>query len=349
MSERLALGLIGCGEIAVQTSQCILASESARVVHCMDVREELALDLAAGHEARATDRLEGVLGDEEVRAVVISTPHHLHAPLSVRCAQAGKHVLVEKPIACTLAEADDMIAAADRAGVRLAVMHPQRLDFPFVKARELVRAGALGDVLAVKIHAMSLKPEHYWHGGYTGRVKDDWRISLATSGGGFLIMNLIHNLDSMVSVLDPAPERIYAEYATLRTPVEVEDFVSFVMRLGGGAVVSLDGASAAVGGESFGDRIYGQKGQIVLGKPLRVFLAEPWEQIEAGQWVEVPAPQDGPDSRTLCIDGFARAVLGEGAGPAPVWGREGRRALEIARGAYLSMQRGGPVTFPVQE
>jgi predicted dehydrogenase len=347
MSERVNFAIVGCGEISLHTSESVLASRRARVVHCMDVRRDLAADLAARHGARFTDRLEDVLADDEVRAVIVPTPHFQHAPLSIRAARVGKHVLVEKPLACTLAEADAMIAAADEAGVRLGVFHPQRLAFGYAEARRLVRAGALGRIVAYKIHAMSHKPPHYWHGGYTGRVPDDWRIHLETSGGGYLIMNLIHNLDSMVSILDPAPQRIYAEYATLSTPVEVEDFVSFVMRLDGGAIVSLDGSSAAVGAESFGDRVYGQRGQVAVNRSCRVFLHEPWEGLPAGQWVELSPPEGAPDARTAYLDAFAEAILT--GGEVPVSGREGRRALEIARGAYLSMQRGGPVSFPVSE
>ena len=347
MTDRIDFAFIGCGEISVHSSNSILESQRCRVVHCMDIRGEMARDNAARHDARHTTNLDDVLGDEEVRAVIVSTPHWQHAPLSIAAAEAGKHVLVEKPIACTLDEADAMIDAADAAGVKLGVFHPQRLGFAHATAREMVAGGAIGKVAAYKIHDLGNKPEHYWHGGYTGRVKDDWRIALASSGGGYLIMNQIHNLDSMVSILDPAPRRIYGEYGTFNTPVEVEDFISFVMRLAGGAIVSLDGSSAAVGAESHGDRIYGSKGQIAMGNPPRVYLDEPWGQIEAGEWVELRPPEGHPNSRPAYLDAFAEAILTDGAAPVP--GREGRRALEIARGAYLSMQRGGPVEFPVSE
>jgi predicted dehydrogenase len=347
MTDRINFAFIGCGEISVQSSDSILESRRCRLVHCMDIRGELAEDLAARHDARHTTNLDDVLGDDEVQAVVIPTPHWQHAPLSIAAAEAGKHVLVEKPIACTLDEADAMIASADAAGVILGVFHPQRLGFAQEKARELVAAGAIGQVAAYKIHNVSCKPAHYWHGGYTGRVTDDWRIPLATSGGGYLIMNEIHNLDSMVSILDPAPRRIYAEYGTFNTPVEVEDFISFVMRLDGGAIVSLDGASAAPGAESHGDRVYGTKGQIAIGNSCRVYLDEPVGDLAAGEWVELRPPEGYPNSRTAYLDAFAEAVAT--GGQPPVTGREGRRAFEIVRGAYLSMHRGAPVEFPVSE
>ena len=247
MSDRVNFGLIGCGEIAAQTSRAILESANARVVHCMDLVADLAADLAGKHGAKSTAHLDDLLADRDVQAVIVSTPHYMHAPLTVQAARAGKHVLSEKPMACTLSQADEMIAAAAAAGVKLGVLFPARLAFPYRKAAELLAGGAVGQVLAVKLHGMGNKPAGYWAGGWTGRVKTDWRPKLATSGGGFLIMNQIHDLDMVVGLLGLRPTRIYAEYGTFRTPVEVEDFLSFVMRTESGTLVSLDGASAAIG------------------------------------------------------------------------------------------------------
>ncbi len=348
MAEKLGIGMIGCGEIAVKTSGAVKDSDVVRVVNCTDPVRSVAEDLAQKHGARVSDDLDGLLADDEVEAVVISTPHFLHSPLGVKAMEAGKHCLTEKPLAHTLAGADAMIEAAGKAGVKLCVLFPLRFTFGAQKAREMVAAGAIGKVVAVKLHSMGDKPAHYWHGGYTERVKDDWRVTLDKSGGGYLIMNLIHNIDTMISIVDPRPERIYSEYGTFRTPVEVEDFISFVMRLEGGAIVSLDGSSAAIGGESFGDRIYGEKGSIALsGGGIKVHLLEPWEDVKAGEWVTLAAPAGFPNTRAKVVEEFARAVMSEGE--VPISGREGRRSLEIVRGAYLSMKRGSPVEFPVKE
>ena len=376
MSEKFRFGFIGCGEIAIHSSQAVLASESCRVVHCMDIRGELAEKMAAGHGARVSTRVEDILADKEVQGVVISTPHSLHEPLTVQAARAGKHVLCEKPIACTLAQADSMIEACERAGVKLGILLPVRLGFGVQKARELVAAGAIGRVLAYQFHAMLHKPATYWQAGYSGTCKDDWRTRLATSGGGVLMINMVHNLDCFIHILDPRPQRIYAEYATLTTPVEVEDYVSFVMRLQDsptvqeGAIVSLDASSAAPGKEYYGDRIYGQKGQIAFNRRkadapaaprgprgLHVYLEEPFEgatlgdvkvaPIKAKEWIELLPPPDYPESRKRILEDLAQAAL-TGRDPA-VSGKQARRSLEIVRGAYLSMQRGRPVEFPVKE
>lgn len=242
MADKVGFGLIGCGEITVDTAQQMALTSNSRIVHCMDVNKELAGDLAKKYSApKFTGNVDELLADKAVEAVIISTPHFLHEPLTLKAVQAGKHVLTEKPIACTLEQADRMIGAADKAKVKLGVLYPVRLCWQWLKAAELYRAGAIGKLIAVKFHAVSQKPESYWHGGYSQRSKGDWRVSMEKSGGGCLIMNTSHSIDAAISVLDPKPTRIYAEYGTFATPVEVEDFISFVMRGGRLAVVGRFG------------------------------------------------------------------------------------------------------------
>src|SRR5712692_7965486 len=113
MAEQLAFGIVGCGEIAVQTAKGIAQAGNARVARAMDTREELARDLGEVYGGPWSARLE----DPAVQALYIAVPHYLHAEIAVRAAHAGKHVLCEKPICTTLADADQMIVAARKAGV----------------------------------------------------------------------------------------------------------------------------------------------------------------------------------------------------------------------------------------
>jgi len=347
--ERFRYALVGCGEIAVATSDCILKSDAVEVVACMDVTESLAADLAGRHGVRHTTSYEDILADESVDAVILSTPHFLHAPQTIAAAGAGKHVLTEKPIACDLSQADAMIAATDAAGVKLDVLYPVRFSYPYDTARQLVADGAIGEVTAVGLRGMYEKPETYWTGGYSKRAKTDWRMLKAKAGGGMTLTNMSHNLDALVAICDMRPTRIYAEYDNLRTPdAEVEDVMAFVMRLEGGAIVNLLASSAAPGKDNDGDRIYGRKGQLHMTyRKLRVWLNEPHEHLPAGEWIELTAPEGYRDGRLRHVEDFAVAVATDGE--PPVSGRQARRALEIIRGAYLSMERGRPVDFPVVE
>src|SRR5205085_11266873 len=119
VAEQLAFGIIGCGEIAVSTAKGIAEAGNARVARTMDTTEELARDLGQAYGAPWSTRLDDVLSDPAVQAVYIAVPHDLHADIAIKAAQAGKHILCEKPISTNLADADRMIAAARKAGVGL--------------------------------------------------------------------------------------------------------------------------------------------------------------------------------------------------------------------------------------
>jgi len=343
MDRELKIGIIGCGEIAVSHAHSIADARNARIVMTMDVKGEVAKDLADRYGAAYTTDLDEMLSNSDVDAVYIATPHYLHAPISVKAADAGKHVMVEKPIAVNLQQAQDMIETAKRNGVLLSVCFVMRYRPDVRKAKELIERGAIGDVIALKMSAMVDKPASYWHGGYSGRVKTDWRTKKDQSGGGILIMNAVHNIDVMRFITGLEAIRVYAEYDTFVTPVEVEDWINVIIRYDNGAIGSIDASSCARGKGDFGDRIFGEEGQIVLGTPLRIYTTLPVEGLEPGKWNEVQLPRIG-NPRTLYIEEFAESVF-SGADKPPVTGEDGLKALQIITAAYESGEKHQPVTF----
>ncbi len=343
MDKELRIGIIGCGEIAVSHARSIADARNARIVMTMDVKREVAKDLADRYGAAHTTDLDEVLSNPDVDAVYIATPHYLHAPISIKAADAGKHVMVEKPIAVDLQQARDMIEAAERNGVLLSVCFVMRYRPDVRKAKELLGQGVIGDVIALKMSAMGDKPASYWHGGYSGRVKTDWRTKKDQSGGGILIMNAVHNIDMMRFITGLEAVRVYAEYDTFVTPVEVEDWINVIVRYDNGAIGSIDASSCAKGREGFGDRIFGKEGHIALGNPLRLYTTLPVKGLEPGRWNEIQLPQIR-NPRILYIEEFAEAVL-SGADEPPVTGEDGLKALQIILAAYESGEKHQPVTI----
>lgn len=331
---KLKVGFIGCGEIAVHHAKSLAATPNAQLVVAMDTVESLAKDLAEKYGARWTTNADVVLDDPEVDAVYIATPHSLHASYAVQAAEKGKHVMCEKPIATTLEDADRMIAAARAAGTKLSICYVLRFEKRVEKVRSLVRAGVIGEPIGVFLSALFYKPESYWQQGWSGRVKTDWRMSKAKSGGGITIMNLSHDIDFVVSyVLDLRLTRIFSQYGTFTTPVEVEDLLIACGRLSNGAVLHLEASSCALGGRGNPSRILGTRGQIILSNPLQLYTRQDFDGLKRDEWNEIKVEQPY-DSRAKFIEEFARAVL-EG-GDAPIPGEEGRRALEIVCSAYRS-------------
>jgi glucose-fructose oxidoreductase len=318
----------------------------ARLAMAMDTRAALAQDVGETFGVPWTDRVDAVLDNPAVEAVYIAVPHHLHAPLTIAAATAGKHVLVEKPIATTLADADAMIAAARANGVWLSVNFHAQVDPVCRAARDVVALGAIGEVIGTRIVFRGDKPASYWASGYSGRVTTDWRTTKATAGGGVLIMNTIHDLNTMRFITGLETVRVYAEYGTFATPVEVEDFVAVSSRYANGAIGTIEAGSAIRGGDPLQDvdRIYGTAGQILLGEPARVYTTAAAAGFPPGEWHALPvAPLTAAEQMTAMIDGFAGPIVSGGA-PA-VSAADGRAVLAIVLAAYRSGAEGRAVTI----
>jgi predicted dehydrogenase len=338
MAEQLAFGIVGCGEIAVQTAKGIAEAGNARVARAMDTREELARDLAETYGVPWSTRLEDVLEDPAVQAVYIAVPHSLHADVAVRAARAGKHVLCEKPICTTLADADRMIDAAHAARVGLGLPFLGLTSVAHRQVKQWLEEGVIGRLVGLQVNSVSAKPESYWHGGYSGRAQDDWRMSRAKAGGGYLIMNLVYDVNDLRAMTGMKPVRVYAEWDAFNTPgVDVEDTISVTVRYDNGAVGNWFAGSAVPGrAQQFpnGTRLIGTNGQIILGTPLRVYIQEERPGLAARQWHEIKVEEAPGSDRARRIRPFAAAVLA-GQQP-PVAGEEGRNALEFILAAYQS-------------
>jgi predicted dehydrogenase len=344
--DRLRIGLIGCGEIAARTAAAIANSRHAAHIMVMDTRPELARDLGETYGVPWTDRAEDLLANPAVDAVYIAVPHHLHAPLTLQAAAAGKPILVEKPIATTLADAEAMIAAARVNDIPLSVNFHAQVDPVSQAARDLVAQGAIGEIIGTRIVFRGDKPASYWTSGYSGRVTTDWRVKKATAGGGVLIMNAIHDLNTMRFITGREVVRVYAEYGTFDTPVEVEDFIAVTYRYDNGAIGTIEAGSAIRGRDPLHDvdRVYGTAGQILLGDSLRVYSSAGTGDIPAGEWHEMPVkPQTPEEQQIAMVDGFAGPLV---RGELPtVSAEDGLAALAIVLAAYQSGAEGRPISL----
>ena len=338
--DRTRFGIIGCGAAAVPVCEAIHNSEAAEIVVACDVDQELARDIGERFGIGVTAEVDAVLSHPEVDAVYIAVPHDLLAPFARQALEAGKHALVEKPMALTLQDADDLINLAEVRGLALGVFYELRYATPFVHARQLVRAGAIGRVIGVRIQTLIDKPAEYWQTGYTGRSVSPWRGQKARAGGGVLLMNTSHLLDAVRYITGLEVASVSAEIGTLVAVVEVEDTAAATLLYGNGAIGSLfAGVHLAGAAEAERCEIYGTEGQLLAPDPyaggdLRVFLRRAWQDIPGGAWHSLSWPP--ADVYSCAVADFARAVQ-QGA-PAPIDGRDARRVLAIVLAMYQSAQ-----------
>lgn len=195
LSPPVNWGIVGCGWVARDyVAPAILSAPAARLLAACDLDPAALRRLAEGEPGitRSADLAE-FLATPGLEAVYVATPNHLHRPLVEAAARAGKHVLCEKPMATTLADAEAMVAACRIAGVQYATAFDQRFHAYHRRLRELVRAGRLGEITVARVHYACWTPGDW--SPVAGEAHDNWRVDPARAGGGAFIDLAPHGLD----------------------------------------------------------------------------------------------------------------------------------------------------------
>jgi predicted dehydrogenase/threonine dehydrogenase-like Zn-dependent dehydrogenase len=305
----LRIGLLGCGDIATNNAAAVASAPNAHLVACFDPVERLARGLGETYGARACRSSDELLSSPDVDAVFISVPHHLHAPLAKEALDAGRHVIVEKPLANTLADAVSIAEAAERAGRELTVCFPYRYDRNVVMARTLIEAGALGRLGGTHVRLLLDKPPSYWVGGFSGRSPSDWRSSRARAGGGVLIMNMSHYVDLVRHIVGMEVDELTASAATADEPSEVEDSMAVNFTLANGAFGTMLSASAVRGTISSELRFWGRDGHIRVEPTPRVYSLRAVNGLRAGRWHEFGGgPMAEQHVRSAFVSRFGTAL-----------------------------------------
>jgi phthalate 4,5-cis-dihydrodiol dehydrogenase len=183
--RRLRLGVAGLGRAFTLMLPTFLADRRVALVACADPREEARAKFAAEFGARAHADVAGLCADRDVDAVYVATPHQYHAEHAVIAAQAGKHLLIEKPMALGLDAARRMIDAARRASVHLVVGHSHSFDTPVRRARDLIESGACGRVRMIQAL-------NYTDFLYRPRRPEEL---VSDQGGGVIFSQAAHQVD----------------------------------------------------------------------------------------------------------------------------------------------------------
>jgi len=330
----LRFGFVGCGEIAVLNADAVAMAPNAAMTACYDVDAELAFDLARRHDAAVMPSLTALLERADVDAVVLSLPHHLHAPAAFEAAQAGKHVVVEKPLATNLAAAADLVRAVERAGVALSVCFPERYGAGTTRARRLVERNGLGDLFMVELLWYADKPLSYLFGGFSGRSPSPWRMRQKESGGGILLMNLCHGLDLVHHVTGLGVEYVSASVANVERLGQVEDTFAIDVKYDNGALGILAGSSAVRRLRHESLRFLGTDGWLGLRPILEVHTSRlvAGLGIDVDRRVKLGPPLPPLVTRARYFSRFASAVR---LGRRPdVTGEDGLRVQAVLEAAY---------------
>ncbi len=225
------LGLIGCGKIGGVHAAAAHQSTWGKMVAFCDADGQRAEALAQRYDGRAFDDV-GQMLNFGVDAVIVATPHPLHAAAAVPALECGVHVLVEKPLAASLADCDLMLAAAEAHGATLGVVSQRRFYEPIQRMRRAVDAGGLGQPVLGLVLMYSWRDAAYYE-------SDPWRGRWSTEGGGVLVNQSPHHLDLLLWFMGPVAE-VTGLWGNLNHPtIEVEDTAVAALRFRSGGLGSI--------------------------------------------------------------------------------------------------------------
>jgi predicted dehydrogenase len=358
VARRLRTALVGCGKVGGIHARALTTLPESELVAVCDATADRAETFAAQYGARAFTDVDDLLRDSTAEAVVIATPHPLHAEAAIRSCEAGRHVLVEKPMAVTVADCDAMIAAARRAGVTLGVVSQRRFFKPVLRMKQAIDAGKIGlPALGVAL-MFNWRDEAYYR-------SDPWRGRWDAEGGGVLVNQAPHHLDLLQWFMGPI-ESIHGDWANINHPtVEVEDTAVATVRFRGGGlgsiVVSLSqrpglfskvhvhgtsGASVGVETDRGATFVAGVSG--IAEPPLNDLWTIPGEEsllaeFQVADRARFAAVDATMHYHALQVADFLGAIV-EGRPPL-VTGEDGRIVVAMFEAIYRSGREGRSVRF----
>ncbi|MGZ5761652.1 MAG: Gfo/Idh/MocA family protein [Caldimonas sp.] len=342
----IRIALIGCGRIAKRHADLLGTGqiEGARLAAVCDVQASRSAEFGARYDVPSFTSIEAMLAAPNIDAVAVLTPSGMHAEHAIRVARARRHVIVEKPMALTLADAAAMIDAADAARVSLFVVKQNRFNVPVVKAREALEAGRFGKLVLGTVRVRWCREQAYY-------AHDSWRGTWAQDGG-VLANQASHHVD-MLGWFMGEVESVHARAVTALVDIEAEDTAVATLKFRSGALGVIEATGAA--------RPRDMEGSLsVLGSGGAVEIAGfAVNKIRTWQFVE-PVASDAEVMEKFSVNpsnvyGFGHQAyyehvvdcLANGARPL-VDGHHGRQSLELIMALYESIASGREVTLPLR-
>ncbi|MER7170235.1 Gfo/Idh/MocA family protein [Streptomyces mesophilus] len=318
------LGIIGTGIVGALHVQAARALPGVTVAAVCDIRADAARAMAQQAGAAAYTRHEDMLAREPLDGVIITAPHALHAQMTLAAAEAGVHVLVEKPMATSVADCTAMIEACDTAGVLLAVGHVVRFGAGARRTEAVLRSGELGPVRAIAHRRTS----HYAKGS-----RPDWFFDPVMAGGG-IVMNVgTHGLDRIQWLAGSAAETVHA-HTWSRGGLEIETDAVGLVDLTNGVKASFHLTSAPV---PYTDEtvVLCEQGSVRWSAPEGI-----WVSRGGAETPLAPPDEEPADAFTAQLADFTEAC--RTGRPPVVDGRYGRSVVATVLAVYESELSGRP-------
>ncbi len=339
----IKIGLVGCGRISGNHFQAIKSfAGRCRLVGTCDIVGERAAKAAAENGCNSYTSLDKMLSEEKPDLVAICTPSGLHPQHGITVAQAGVHVLTEKPIGVKLDDVDHLIHACDAAAVQLFVVKQNRLNSTMQLVKRAIDKGRFGKIYMVQSNVFWQRPQDYYDSA-------KWRGTWEFDGGAF--MNQASHYVDMLYWLVGEVDYVMASTSTMARHIETEDTGSVIIRFRNGAIGSMSVTMLAYPKNFEGSlTILGEKGTIRIGG-VAINKIEKWEFADYDDDDKgiADASYNPPNVYGFGHAAYYNNVLDvlEGKAEPDTDGRSGRKSLELVHAIYLSSKSGSKISLPL--
>ncbi len=356
----LKFGILGCGVIGPHHARAIAGLDGAELLATADINLERAEKLAAEYECSPYSSLGEMLSGVDLDAVCVCTPSGMHARDAIAALEAGKDVVIEKPVDVTLGATNRLLEAQSATGRKVAVVSQHRFDAATLAVHDAISKGEFGRLTMGSAQVLWWRSQAYYDSG-------GWRGTWELDGGGVLINQAIHSIDLLQWLMGPVVEVTAYTGLLAHERIEVEDSAAAILEFASGALGTIVATTAAYPGLTARIAVHGDQGSAIIDDDhLRYFHA-------AGDQ-EADAFGGGDNQADQVIERYGRAPSGPGAGAEPgslsmahrdqlrdfieavkedrepsINIEEGRKPLAIISAIYESARTGGPVRVEDQD
>ncbi|HEU5318042.1 MAG TPA: Gfo/Idh/MocA family oxidoreductase [Chloroflexota bacterium] len=332
----IGFAVVGAGLVGPRHAEFATKAEGARLAVVCDLREDRGRPLAEKLGAEWIPDVREVVRREDVQVVNVCLPTALHLDVATAAAEAGKHVIVEKPLELNVRRAKQLIEVCRRHGVKLAAIFNRRFVYGTKRTHQAVHGGELGQLIMADMRFKAWRPAEYYSGS-------GWRGTWDKEGGAALINQGIHGVDLLTWIAGPIA-RVSGHARHLRHAIEADDTTVAICEYESGAVGVIECTTSVTPRQGDWLEFHGERGSVLLEN----YKINAW-QIEGSQPGEphtedlmLPGGDKGVDvGHFLQVQDMADAVR-EGRDPV-ITGDQALNSLAVVQAIYESERRRGPV------
>ena len=337
--RKIRFGVIGCGRIFEKHLNALKSCEDAVIAAVCDMSEDKAKEASSKCGGSWFVDYKEMIKNVEFDIVDICTPNDSHADIAVYAANAGKHVLTEKPMALTVDDCDRMIRACEENNVRLFVVKQNRFNLPIVRLREALEKGRFGKLFLGNVTVRWSRPQEYYD-------KNDWH-GTKNRDGGMLFTQASHHIDMLQWMFGPV-HSVKANIATLTHDIETEDNAVVVIKFKSGALGVVEATTSTFLKNLEGSvTVLGDKGSVKIGG-MAMNKVDYWEfsdfqnEDDNIRTCTVNPPNVYGFGHIEVIRNVVRSLNGEKSN-FEVDGFEGRKTVKLIKAAYEAAETGKEV------